>query len=176
MKPPEKDVVMEAFAGARLGVLVATTVIEVGVDVPNATLIVIEHADRFGLAQLHQLRGRVGRGGGLSRCLLMRGNAMSETTRARLALMRETNDGFRIAEEDLRLRGGGELLGTRQSGEEGFRLAQPEMLADLLPCAQDDARLLIDRDGGLEGARGHAARTALYLFERDAGVQRLRSG
>ena len=176
MKPPEKDAVMEAFAGARLGVLVATTVIEVGVDVPNATLIVIEHADRFGLAQLHQLRGRVGRGGGLSRCLLMRGNAMSETTRARLALMRETNDGFRIAEEDLRLRGGGELLGTRQSGEEGFRLAQPEMLADLLPCAQDDARLLIDRDGGLEGVRGEAARTALYLFERDAGVQRLRSG
>ncbi|MBB5713861.1 ATP-dependent DNA helicase RecG [Sphingomonas aerophila] len=176
MKPPEKDAVMEAFAGARLGVLVATTVIEVGVDVPKATLIVIEHADRFGLAQLHQLRGRVGRGGGLSRCLLMRGNAMSETTRARLALMRETNDGFRIAEEDLRLRGGGELLGTRQSGEEGFRLAQPEMLADLLPCAQDDARLLIDRDGGLEGARGDAARTALYLFERDAAVQRLRSG
>ena len=176
MKPPEKDAVMEAFADARLGVLVATTVIEVGVDVPNATLIVIEHADRFGLAQLHQLRGRVGRGGGLSRCLLMRGNAMGETTRARLALMRETNDGFRIAEEDLRLRGGGELLGTRQSGEEGFRLAQPEMLADLLPCAQDDARLLIDRDGGLEGVRGEAARTALYLFERDAGVQRLRSG
>ncbi|SEM50897.1 ATP-dependent DNA helicase RecG [Sphingomonas gellani] len=176
MKPPEKDAVMEAFAGDRLGVLVATTVIEVGVDVPNATLIVIEHADRFGLAQLHQLRGRVGRGGGLSRCLLVRGNAMSETTRARLALMRETNDGFRIAEEDLRLRGGGELLGTRQSGEEGFRLVLPDMLSDLLPCAQDDARLLIDRDGGLEGDRGAAARVALYLFERDAGVARLRSG
>ena len=176
MKPAEKDAVMEAFAGGRLGVLVATTVIEVGVDVPNARLIVIEHADRFGLAQLHQLRGRVGRGGGLSRCLLVRGSAMSETTRARLALMRETNDGFRVAEEDLRLRGGGELLGTRQSGEEGFRLAQPDMLADLLPCAQDDARLLIDRDGGLEGARGQAARVALYLFERDSGVARLRSG
>ena len=176
LKPLEKDAVMEAFAGARLGVLVATTVIEVGVDVPNATLIVIEHADRFGLAQLHQLRGRVGRGGGLSRCLLVRGAALSETARARLALMRETNDGFRIAEEDLRLRGGGELLGTRQSGEAAFRLATPEMLADLLPCAQDDARLLIDRDGGLEGPRGAAARTALYLFERDAAVALLRSG
>ncbi|AXJ96187.1 MULTISPECIES: ATP-dependent DNA helicase RecG [unclassified Sphingomonas] len=176
MKGPEKDAVMEAFAGNRLSVLVATTVIEVGVDVPNATLIVIEHADRFGLAQLHQLRGRVGRGGGLSRCLLLRGAALSETARARLALMRETNDGFRIAEEDLRLRGSGELLGTRQSGEMAFRLATPDMLADLLQCAQDDARLLIDRDGGLERARGEAARTALYLFDRDAGVALLRSG
>ena len=176
MKPAEKDAVMEAFAGARTGVLVATTVIEVGVDVPNATLIVIEHADRFGLAQLHQLRGRVGRGGGQSNCLLIRGNALSETSRARLALMRETNDGFRIAEEDLRLRGAGDMLGTRQSGEAAFRIATPDMLADLLQCAQDDARLLIDRDGGLEGARGQAARIALYLFERDAGVALLRSG
>lgn len=176
MKPAEKDAVMTAFAGGRLSVLVATTVIEVGVDVPNATLIVIEAADRFGLAQLHQLRGRVGRGGGLSRCLLIRGSAMSETTRARLALMRETNDGFRIAEEDLRLRGGGELLGTRQSGEVGFKLAPPEMLSDLLECAHDDTRLLIDRDGGLQGERGQAARVALYLFDRDAGVQLLRSG
>ncbi|WP_230481751.1 ATP-dependent DNA helicase RecG [Sphingomonas sp. Leaf21] len=176
MKPAEKDAVMEAFAGGRLGVLVATTVIEVGVDVPNATLIVIEHADRFGLAQLHQLRGRVGRGGGLSRCLLLRGSHLSETSRARLALMRETNDGFRIAEEDLRLRGAGELLGTRQSGEMAFRLATPENMGDLMQCAQDDARLLIDRDGGLEAPRGQAARTALYLFERDAGVALLRSG
>ncbi|MET4898931.1 ATP-dependent DNA helicase RecG [Sphingomonadaceae bacterium jetA1] len=176
MKPAEKDAVMEAFAGGRLGVLVATTVIEVGVDVPNATLIVIEHADRFGLAQLHQLRGRVGRGGGLSRCLLLRGSQLSETSRARLALMRETNDGFRIAEEDLRLRGAGELLGTRQSGEMAFRLATPENMAELMQCAQDDARLLIDRDGGLEAPRGQAARTALYLFERDAGVALLRSG
>lgn len=176
MKSAEKDAVMEAFAGGRLGVLVATTVIEVGVDVPNATLIVIEHADRFGLAQLHQLRGRVGRGGGLSRCLLLRGSHLSETSRARLALMRETNDGFRIAEEDLRLRGAGELLGTRQSGEMAFRLATPENMADLMQCAQDDARLLIDRDGGLEAPRGQAARTALYLFERDAGVALLRSG
>jgi ATP-dependent DNA helicase RecG len=167
---------MAEFSSARLGVLVATTVIEVGVDVPNATLIVIEHADRFGLAQLHQLRGRVGRGGGKSVCLLLRGRALSETSRARLALMRETTDGFRIAEEDLRLRGGGEWLGTRQSGEMSFRLVPPEQLGDLMACAQDDARLLIDRDGGLEGERGQAARVALYLFERDAGVQLLRSG
>ncbi|PZO78037.1 MAG: ATP-dependent DNA helicase RecG [Sphingomonas hengshuiensis] len=176
MKPLEKDAVMAEFSAGRAGVLVATTVIEVGVDVPNATLIVIEAADRFGLAQLHQLRGRVGRGGGKSVCLLLRGNSLSETSRARLALMRESNDGFRIAEEDLRLRGGGELLGTRQSGEAVFRLATPEMLGELLPVANADARLLVDRDGGLEGPRGQAARVALYLFERDAGVGRLRSG
>jgi len=176
MKPAEKDAVMAEFSAARTSVLVATTVIEVGVDVPNATLIVIEHADRFGLAQLHQLRGRVGRGTGRSICLLMRGSSLSETSRARLALMRETNDGFRIAEEDLRLRGAGELLGTKQSGEMAFRLATPDMMADLLQCAHDDARLLIDRDGGLEGPRGQAARTALYLFDRDAGVALLRSG
>ena len=167
---------MARFAAGELGVLVATTVIEVGVDVPNATLIVIEHADRFGLAQLHQLRGRVGRGGGASICLLLRGVSLSETSRARLALMRESNDGFRIAEEDLRLRGAGELLGTRQSGEAAFRLAAPELLAELLPIATDDARLLIDRDGGLAGERGQAARAALYLFERDTGVALLRSG
>ena len=176
MRPAEKDAAMARFAGGDLGVLVATTVIEVGVDVPNATLIVIEHADRFGLAQLHQLRGRVGRGGGKSTCLLLRGSAMSETTRARLALMRETNDGFRLAEEDLRLRGAGELLGTRQSGDAGYRLATPELLAELLPAAHDDARLLIEHGGGLDSARGRAARVALYLFERDEGVRQLRSG
>lgn len=176
MKPAEKDAVMADFAAGRIAVLVATTVIEVGVDVPNATLIVIEHADRFGLAQLHQLRGRVGRGTGRSVCLLLRGAALSETSRARLALMRESNDGFRIAEEDLRLRGGGDLLGTRQSGEQAFRLATPEQIGELVEVANDDVRLLIDRDGGLEGERGQAARVALYLFDRDAGVQLLRSG
>jgi ATP-dependent DNA helicase RecG len=176
MKGPEKDAAMAGFVAGRLGVLVATTVIEVGVDVPNATLIVIEHADRFGLAQLHQLRGRVGRGSAASNCLLIRGQNLSETARARLALMRETNDGFRNAEEDLRLRGAGELLGTRQSGEAAFRLASAEALGALLPIATDDARLLIDRDGGLDGERGQAARIALYLFDRDAGVSLLRSG
>jgi ATP-dependent DNA helicase RecG len=176
MKGPEKDQVMEAFASGRLGVLVATTVIEVGVDVPNSTLMIIEHADRFGLAQLHQLRGRVGRGEGRSVCILLRGNTLSETARARLALLRESNDGFRIAEEDLRLRGAGEILGTRQSGEAAFRLASPEQVQALIETASDDARLLVDRDGGLEGPRGQAARIALYLFERDAAVGLLRSG
>jgi ATP-dependent DNA helicase RecG len=176
MKGPDKDAVMARFSSGEAGVLVATTVIEVGVDVPNATLIVIEHADRFGLAQLHQLRGRVGRGGGRSVCLLLRGAHLSETARARLALMRESNDGFRIAEEDLRLRGAGELLGTRQSGEMTFRLATPEMMGELLPSANGDARLLVDRDGGLGSDRGQAARVALYLFERDAAVGLLRSG
>ena len=176
MKGVEKDDVMASFAAGRLSVLVATTVIEVGVDVPNATLMVVEGAERFGLAQLHQLRGRVGRGEGKSVCLLLRGNQLSETGRARLALMRETNDGFRIAEEDLRLRGPGEILGTRQSGEAGFRLASPEQVAELAPLAQADAQLLLDRDGGLDGPRGQAARTCLYLFERDAAVGLLRSG
>ncbi|HEX7819342.1 MAG TPA: ATP-dependent DNA helicase RecG [Sphingobium sp.] len=176
MTGPEKDAVMEAFAGQRIGLLVATTVIEVGVDVPNATLMIIEGAERFGLAQLHQLRGRVGRGDQRSVCLLIRGKALSETGRARLALMRETQDGFRIAEEDLRLRGAGELLGTRQSGEERFRLANPEQINRLAPLAHDDARLLIDRDGGLDSQRGSAARLCLYLFEKDAAAALLRSG
>jgi ATP-dependent DNA helicase RecG len=167
---------MGSFASGKLAVLVATTVIEVGVDVPNATLMIIEGAERFGLAQLHQLRGRVGRGEGKSTCLLIRGQQLSETGRARLALMRETNDGFRIAEEDLRLRGPGEILGTRQSGEVGFRLATPEQVVELAPIATSDAQLLLDRDGGLDGPRGQAARTCLYLFERDAAVGLLRSG
>jgi ATP-dependent DNA helicase RecG len=176
MKGPEKDAVMDRFARGEASVLVATTVIEVGVDVPNATLMIVEGADRFGLAQLHQLRGRVGRGDKASACLLLRGTALSETARARLALMRETNDGFCIAEEDLRLRGAGEILGTRQSGEERFRLATPEQISGLVDAARDDARLLMDRDGGLDSPRGQAARTCLYLFERDAAVALLRSG
>jgi ATP-dependent DNA helicase RecG len=176
MKGPEKDDVMASFASGELGVLVATTVIEVGVDVPNASLIIVEGAERFGLAQLHQLRGRVGRGAAASRCILLRGQSLSETGRARLALMRQTNDGFRIAEEDLRLRGPGEILGTRQSGEQNFRVASPEDVSELAPIAQGDARLLLDRDGGLASDRGQAARICLYLFERDAAVGLLRSG
>ncbi|MBK7162589.1 MAG: ATP-dependent DNA helicase RecG [Sphingomonadales bacterium] len=176
MKGPDKDAVMERFASGQAQLLVATTVIEVGVDVPNASLMIVEAADRFGLAQLHQLRGRVGRGSEKSRCILVRSKAIGETARARLALMRETNDGFRIAEEDLKLRGAGELLGTRQSGESPFRIATDEQVRDLIGAASADARLLIDRDGGLTGARGEAARVALYLFERDAGVATLRSG
>ncbi|HEV7660505.1 MAG TPA: ATP-dependent DNA helicase RecG [Allosphingosinicella sp.] len=176
MKGPDKDAVMDSFARGEIAVLVATTVIEVGVDVPNATLMIVDHADRFGLAQLHQLRGRVGRGDQHSICLLLRGNILSETARARLTLMRETNDGFRIAEEDLRLRGAGEILGTRQSGEAQFRLASPEQISELAPIGMDDARLLVDRDGGLEGERGQAARVLLYLMERDSAVGLLRSG
>src|SRR6478672_10898117 len=176
MKGPEKDAVMAAFASAELAVLVATTVIEVGVDVPNATLMVVEGAERFGLAQLHQLRGRVGRGSGKSTCLLVRSQNLTEVGRARLSLMRETNDGFRIAEEDLRLRGPGEILGTRQSGEEAFRVATPELVTELAQLAQSDALLLLDRDGGLAGPRGQAARICLYLFERDQAVDLIRSG
>jgi ATP-dependent DNA helicase RecG len=176
MKGPDKDAVMARFASGELAVLVATTVIEVGVDVPNATLMIVEGAERFGLAQLHQLRGRVGRGSGKSTCLLIRGQNLTEVGRARLSLMRETSDGFRIAEEDLRLRGPGEILGTRQSGEEAFRVASAEDVAELAPIAQSDALLLLDRDGGLSGERGQAARICLYLFERDQAVDLIRSG
>ncbi|RVU03959.1 ATP-dependent DNA helicase RecG [Novosphingobium umbonatum] len=176
LKPEEKDAAMERFASGGAKLLVATTVIEVGVDVPNATLMVIEQAERFGLAQLHQLRGRVGRGSEKSTCLLLRGETLSEVARERLALMRETQDGFRLAEEDLRLRGGGELLGTRQSGDTPFRVASLDQITRLLPVAHDDARLLMERDGGLVGPRGEAARVLLYLFERDWGVQLLRGG
>ena len=176
MRGPEKDAVMERFIAGETRLLVATTVIEVGVDVPNASLMIVEAADRFGLAQLHQLRGRVGRGAEKSVCLLVRSTQIGETARARLALMRETNDGFRIAEEDLKLRGAGEMLGTRQSGESPFRVATPEQVRELIGVAADDARLLLDRDGGLAGPRGEAARIALYLFERDAGIATLRGG
>ncbi len=176
LRPEIKDAAMERFASGQAKVLVATTVIEVGVDVPNATLMVIEQAERFGLAQLHQLRGRVGRGSEKSVCLLLRSNELSETAKQRLALMRETQDGFRIAEEDLELRGGGELLGTRQSGESAFNVASLDQIQRLLPLAHDDARLLIERDGGLASPRGEAARLLLYLFERDWGVQLLRGG
>jgi ATP-dependent DNA helicase RecG len=176
LDPALKDAGMARFASGEAKLLVATTVIEVGVDVPASTLIVIERAESFGLAQLHQLRGRVGRGSGKSVCLLLRGEQLSETGRRRLALMRETQDGFRIAEEDLELRGGGELLGTRQSGDTPFRIATLDQMQRLLDPATDDAKLLMDRDAGLEGERGEAARILLYLHERDAGVRTLRGG
>ena len=176
LDPALKDAGMARFASGEAKLLVATTVIEVGVDVPASTLIVIERAESFGLAQLHQLRGRVGRGSGKSVCLLLRGEQLSETGRKRLALMRETQDGFRIAEEDLELRGGGELLGTRQSGDTPFRIATLEQMQKYLDPATADAKLLMERDAGLEGERGKAARTLLYLHERDMGVRTLRGG
>ena len=176
LAPELKDAGMARFASGEAKVLVATTVIEVGVDVPNATLMVIEQAERFGLAQLHQLRGRVGRGSEKSTCLLLRGNALSETGKRRLELMKTSQDGFELAEEDLQLRGGGELLGTRQSGDEAFSIATLEQITRLLPMANDDAKLLMEQEGGLESDRGKAARLVLYLLERDWGVQTLRGG
>ncbi|WP_041795538.1 ATP-dependent DNA helicase RecG [Pararhodospirillum photometricum] len=176
LKGPERDTVMEAFAGDGLDVLVATTVIEVGVNVPAATVMIVEHAERFGLAQLHQLRGRIGRGGGRATCLLAYASPLGEVARQRLEILRATDDGFLIAEEDLRLRGGGEVLGTRQSGLPGFRLSDPLLVGDLLATARADAQRLVAMDPGLQGPRGNALRTLLYLFERDAAVKTLRSG
>jgi ATP-dependent DNA helicase RecG len=176
MKGPDKDAVMAAFAEGRIDLLVATTVIEVGVNVPAATVMVVEHAERFGLAQLHQLRGRIGRGEAASTCLLLFEPPLNETARARLSILRDTEDGFLIAEEDLRLRGAGELLGTKQSGLPGFRLADLAVHAELLAAARDDARLIVDRDPDLQSPRGQALRVLLYLFERDAAVRYLRSG
>lgn len=176
LAPEIKDAAMERFASGDAKLLVATTVIEVGVDVPDATVMVIEQAERFGLAQLHQLRGRVGRGSEKSFCVLLHGENLSETAQERLKLMRQTQDGFLLAEEDLRLRGGGELLGTRQSGDTPFTVASLDQITQLLPKAYDDARLLMERDGGLEGKRSEAARVLLYLFERDYGVKTLRGG
>ncbi|HTP84828.1 MAG TPA: ATP-dependent DNA helicase RecG [Alphaproteobacteria bacterium] len=176
MKGTEKDAVMARFQSGMIRALVATTVIEVGVDVPEATIMVIEHAERFGLAQLHQLRGRIGRGSGASTCLLLYAEPLGETAKARLTIMRETEDGFRIAEEDLRLRGAGELLGTRQSGLPEFKLADLAAHEDLLSVARDDARLVLERDPTLASERGERLRMLLYLFERDAAVRLVRSG
>jgi ATP-dependent DNA helicase RecG len=176
MKGAEKDKIMAAFAGKGLDILVATTVIEVGVDVPDATVMVVEHAERFGLAQLHQLRGRIGRGEKPSTCLLLYASPLTQTARQRLKVMRDTDDGFIIAEEDLKLRGAGELLGTRQSGMPEFLLADMQAHADLLAASRDDAALLLQRDPDLESERGQAVRNLLYLFERDAAVRYLRSG
>ena len=176
MKGADKDKVMAAFAEGSARILVATTVIEVGVDVPEATIMVVEHAERFGLAQLHQLRGRIGRGDKPSTCLLLYGGGMTETARSRLKILRDSEDGFRIAEEDLRLRGAGELLGTRQSGLPEFRIADLTVHDGLLAAARDDAQLILNRNPGLRDERGEALRTLLYLFERDAAVRFIRSG
>jgi ATP-dependent DNA helicase RecG len=176
MKPAEKDAVMARFAAGEISILVATTVIEVGVNVPEATVMVIEHAERFGLAQLHQLRGRVGRGGDKSSCVLLYRGPLGETSKARLTIMRETEDGFKIAEEDLRLRGAGEVLGTRQSGLPAFRLVDLEAHADLLPAVHDDVKLLLERDPLLKSPRGEALRELLYLFRRDEAIRFLQSG
>jgi ATP-dependent DNA helicase RecG len=175
MSGPAKDAVMAAFAKGELAILVATTVIEVGVNVPNASIMVIEHAERFGLAQLHQLRGRVGRGSRQSFCLLMWKGPLGETAKARLEMMRDTEDGFLIAEKDLELRGGGEVLGARQSGAPEFRVADVPGMADLLEAARDDAKLMLDRDPKLESERGQALRKLLYLFEADEAVRLFRA-
>lgn len=176
LKPAQKDAAMAAFIDGPPGVLVATTVIEVGVNVPSATVMVVEHAERFGLAQLHQLRGRVGRGEAKSSCVLLYAQPLGETAKARLTILRETEDGFRIAEEDLRLRGAGEVLGTKQSGLPQFRLADLAVHADLLEIARDDARLALETDPKLESARGQALRTLLYLFARDEAFKLARFG
>ncbi len=176
MKAADKDAAMHAFQRGDTRLLVATTVIEVGVDVPDATIMVIEHAERFGLAQLHQLRGRVGRGAKASTCLLLYRGPLGETAHGRLAIMRDSEDGFRIAEEDLRLRGEGDLLGTKQSGLPGFRIARLEHHGALFEIARQDARLIVERDPGLVSERGAALRMLLYLFGRDEAIRLLRAG
>ena len=176
MSGEEKDRAMTAFKTGETRLLVATTVIEVGVDVPDATIMVIEHAENFGLSQIHQLRGRVGRGSEASSCLLLYHGPLSETAHARLAVLRDSEDGFRIAEEDLRLRGEGDLLGTQQSGMPGFRLADLSVHGDLLEMARNDARLLSETDPDLSGKRGAAVRMLLYLMRRDEAIRFLRSG
>ena len=171
-----KDAVMAAFKEGDLSILVATTVVEVGVDVPNANIMVIEHAERFGLAQLHQLRGRVGRGERASSCVLLYHPPLGETARKRLEIMRTTEDGFVISEEDLRLRGGGELLGTRQSGLPEFHLANVPEFENLLETARQDAQLIVEQDAALKSPRGEALRELLYLFERDEAVRLFQAG
>ena len=171
MKTVEKDAAMHRFAVGETPVLVATTVVEVGVDVPEATVIVIEHAERFGLAQLHQLRGRVGRSDRESTCLLLYQGPLGEAATARLRTIRQTEDGFRIAEEDLRIRGGGDVLGPRQSGLPSFRVADLAFHADLLAEARNDARSIVEQDPQLTSPRGKALRTLLYLFQRDEVVR-----
>jgi ATP-dependent DNA helicase RecG len=175
MKAAEKESVMQDFASGKIRVLVSTTVIEVGVNVPNATIMIIDHAERFGLSQLHQLRGRVGRGSAQSSCILLY-QKLSPTAQARLSIMRETEDGFKIAEEDLRLRGAGEILGTRQSGLPATYFADFAAHQDLVQISRDDARLVLEKDRQLLSPRGTALRNLIYLFEKDSAFNYLRSG
>jgi ATP-dependent DNA helicase RecG len=176
MSGAAKQEVMARFKANEIKLLVATTVIEVGVDVPNATIMIIEHAERFGLAQLHQLRGRVGRGSQRSACLLLYKDPVSETAKARLETIKSTEDGFEIAERDLELRGQGDILGTRQSGMPGYRLAVPDVHRHLLEFAHDDAKALMQRNPALTGDEGEAARTLLYLFRKDLAIPLIRAG
>jgi ATP-dependent DNA helicase RecG len=176
METESRERALGEFAAGRTRLLVATTVIEVGVDVPAASVMVVEHAERFGLAQLHQLRGRVGRGAAASYCLLLHEDGLNETARRRLVLLRDTEDGFVIADEDFRIRGGGDLLGKRQSGQPGWRLADPVEHEGLLRMASRDAALLLERDPKLTSERGHAIRLLLRLFERGAALRTLASG
>jgi ATP-dependent DNA helicase RecG len=176
MAPAAKDAAMADFAAGRTQVLVATTVIEVGVNVPEATIMVIERAETFGLAQLHQLRGRVGRGEGASTCLLLYQGPLSDAAARRLAILRETEDGFRIAEEDLAMRGAGDLIGTAQSGLPRFRIADLERQAGLMALAQSDARALLAADPDLAGPRGAAVRTLLWLLDQDRAIRLISVG
>jgi ATP-dependent DNA helicase RecG len=176
MKGAEKDSVMARFAAGEIGLLVATTVVEVGVDVPAATIMVIENAERFGLAQLHQLRGRIGRGTEASTCLLLYKEPLGEMSTARLKVIRETTDGFRIAEEDLRLRGEGDVLGVRQSGLPGYRIARSEVHGQLITQARDEALRILKSNPKLTGTRGEALRCLLYLFERDEAIPLIGAG
>jgi len=176
MRGPEKDRVMAQFAAGEIGLLVATTVVEVGVDVPAASIMVIENAERFGLAQLHQLRGRIGRGSEASTCLLLYKEPLNEMSAARLKAIRETTDGFRIAEEDLKLRGEGDVLGVRQSGLPGYRIARPGVHAQLIAQARDEALRIMKDNPRLKGERGQALRCLLYLFERDEALPLIGAG
>src|SRR5580693_9311437 len=176
MKGTEKDRAMAQFATHEIGLLVATTVVEVGVDVPAATIMVIENAERFGLAQLHQLRGRIGRGSEASTCLLLYREPLGEMSKARLKVIRETTDGFRIAEEDLKLRGEGDVLGIRQSGLPGYRIARSEVHAQLITQARDEALRILKSNPKLKGDRGDALRCLLYLYERDEAVPLIGAG
>jgi ATP-dependent DNA helicase RecG len=176
LAPAQKDAAMADFVAGETKVLVATTVIEVGVDVPNATIMVIERAENFGLAQMHQLRGRVGRGDAASTCLLMYQAPLSKSAERRLGIMRDTEDGFLIAEEDLKMRGAGDVIGTAQSGLPRFKVADLEQQSALMATAHQDARMLLQSDPILTGTRGRAARILLWLMEQDKAVHLISTG